>query len=64
MKRIKLDKAPVFKKKSNEKQFQFNKEVWKKLSVASVSLATAPPSIKKAKEALKEGEALISARQK
>ena len=64
VKRIKLDKAPVFKKKSNEKQFQFNEEVREKLSVASVSLATAPPSVEKAKEALKEGEALISARQK
>ena len=49
MKRIKLDKAPVFKKKSNEKQFQFNEEVWEKLSVASVSLATASPSIEKVK---------------
>ena len=64
VKRIKLDKAPVFKKTSNEKQFQFNEEVREKLSVASVSLATAPPSVEKAKEALKEGEALISARQK
>ena len=65
VKRIKLDKAPVFKKKSrNEKQFQFNEEVREKLSIASVSLATAPPSVEKAKEALKEGEALISAWQK
>ena len=64
VKRIKLDKAPVFKKKSNEKQFHFNEEVREKLSAASASLATAPLSIEKAKEALKEGEALISARQK
>ena len=64
VKRIKLDKGPTFKKKSNEKQFHFNEEVREKLATASASLASAPPSVEKAKEALKEGEALINARQK
>ena len=66
MKRIKLDKGPTFKKKSNEKQFHFNEEVREKLATASAAISTMPSSnpVEKAKEALKEGEDLISARQK
>ena len=66
VKRIKLDKGPTFKKKSNEKQFHFNEEVWEKLATASAVISTMPSSnpVEKAKEALKEGEDLISARQK
>ena len=66
VKRIKLDKGPTFKKKSNEKQFHFNEEVREKLATASASLATTALSdpVEKAKEALKEGEALITTRQK
>ena len=66
VKRIKLDKGPTFKKKSNEKQFHFNEEVREKLATASAAISTMPSSnpVEKAKEALKEGEDLISARQK
>ena len=66
VKRIKLDKGPTFKKKSNEKQYHFNEEVREKMATASAAISTMPSSttVDKAKEALKEGEDLIAARQK
>ena len=35
VKRIRLDKAPSFKKKGHEKQFRFNEEVREKIAAAS-----------------------------
>ena len=64
VKRIKLDKGPIFKRKSNEKQFHFNEQVLEKVSIAADSVAATPPAVERAKEALKEGEGLITARQK
>ena len=42
VKRIKLDKGPTFKKKSNEKQFHFNEEVREKLATVSAANNTMP----------------------
>ena len=61
VKRIKLEKGPTFKKKSNEKQFHFNEEVQEKLATASASLTTAPLSVEKAEQALKE-DVMVKAR--
>ena len=60
VKRINLDKGPTFKK-SNKKQNHFNEEVREKMATASVAISAIPSSITvhKAKEALKEGEALL-----
>lgn len=64
IKKMRLDKGLQFKKKSNEKQHQFNETVQDKLESAQKSLSSTPPAIEKAKEALKEGEQLIKDRQK
>ena len=53
-----------FKRKSNEKQHQFNESVLDKLEVAQKSLSSTPPAVERAKEALGEGEQLIKNRQK
>ena len=45
---------------TNKKQFQLNEKAREKLTTASTSLAAAPPTVEKAKEALKENEALIT----
>ena len=63
-KRIRLDRGLVFKKKQYEKQYCFNEEVGKKISSATNSLDSTPPAVERAKEALKEGERLLVARQK
>ena len=63
-KRIRLDRGLVFKKKQYEKQYCFNEEVREKISSATNSLDSAPPAVERAKEALKEGERLLVARQK
>ena len=63
-KRIRLDRGLVFKKKQYEKQYCFNEEVRGKISSATNSLDSAPPAVERAKEALKEGERLLVARQK
>lgn len=44
LKKIKLEKAPTFKKKLHEKQFQFNEEVACKLDSASASLSVMLPN--------------------
>ena len=64
VKRIRLEKAPLFKKKGHEKQFRFNEEVREKIAAASDCLIATPPAVERAREALKEGEDLIVARQK
>ena len=65
VKKMKLEKKVTFKKKTHEKQHDFNEEVCHKISVAQRSLDSATtPDVEKAMEALKEGEKLISARQK
>ena len=64
MKKLKLEKAPVFRKKGYEKQYIHNEEVRMKLSDTRSALSEAPPAVGKAKTFLEEGEKLISERQK
>ena len=64
VKKMRLDKGIPFKRKANEKQHNFNEEIKDKIEAATKSLNAVPPAIEKAKEALEEGEQLISARQK
>ena len=63
-KKIWLDRSMVFKKKMHEKQFCFNEDVREKISPAANSLDSTPPAVERAKEALREGEWLLVARQK
>ena len=56
MKKLRLEKAPVFCKKGHEKQYIHNKEVRMKLSDAWSALSEAPPVVEKAKTLLEEGE--------
>ena len=64
LKKLKLEKAPAFKKKAHEKQFRFNEEVAIKFDSASASLSETPPAVEKAKTLLEEGMKLVSERQK
>ena len=64
VKKLKLEKAPVFHKKGHEKQYIHNEEVRMKLSDVRSELSEAPPTVEKAKTLLEEGEKLISERQK
>lgn len=64
MKKLKLEKAPVFRKKGHEKQYIHNEEVRMKLSDIRSALSEAPPAVEKAKSLLEEGEKLIVERQK
>ena len=64
LKQIKLDKAPVFRKKGNERRYRHNEEVKLKLTEARSALDETPPAVEKAKTAIEEGEKLISDRQK
>ena len=57
-------KNPAFKKEGHEKQFRFNEEVREKIATASDCLVITPVAVERAREALKEGEELIIARQK
>ena len=63
-KKLRLDKTPFFKKKSNEKQFVHHAKVSDKLTEAESALERMPPEVEKAKTALQEGEKLIVERQK
>ena len=63
-KRMKLDKAPTFKKKAHEKQYCFNETVKDKIQEAQTALNQSTPAPEKAKSALTEGEKLIDGRQK
>lgn len=64
VKRLKLENAPVFKKKGNECQHRHNEEVRLKVSDAASALSETPPAVEKAKTLLEEGEKLIVDRQK
>ena len=64
IKRLKLEKKTVFKRKGNERQYDFNAEVEEKVVAAASSLDATPPEVEKAKKLLKEGEELIKERQK
>ena len=64
VKKMRLDKGITFKRKSNEKQHQFNESVLDKVEAAHKSLSSTPLAVEKAKEALGEGEQLIKNRQK
>ena len=56
VKRLKLDKKAVFKRKGNERQFQFNAEVDEKLAAASSALDAVPLEIDRARKNLQEVE--------
>ena len=64
VKKMRLDKGVTFKKKGNENQHQFNEKVKDKIEAVARCLSSTPPAIEMAKEALQEGEQLITARQK
>ena len=58
LKKMKLEKAPTFKKKAHEKQYLFNKEVASKLETAIAALVETPPAVEKAKSLL-EGSKIV-----
>ncbi len=64
VKKIKLEKAPTFRKKGHEKQFRHNEEVRLKLSEARSALDERPAAVERAKQLLEEGEKIINERQK
>ena len=64
VKKIKLEKAPSFRKKGHEKQFRHNEEVRLKLSEARSALDERSAAVEKAKQLLEEGEKIINERQK
>ena len=64
LKKIKLEKAPTFKKKGHERQYRHNEEVRLKLADTRTALEEHPPAVEKAKTLLEEGEKLIVERQK
>ena len=64
VKKLKLEKAPTFKKKTHEKQFLFNEEVAAKFEGGTACLSEAPPAVEKAKILLEEGMKLVRERQK
>ena len=64
VKKLKLEKAPTFKKKTHEKQFLFNEEVAAKFEGGTACLSEAPPAVEKAKTLLEEGMKLVRERQK
>ena len=64
VKKIRMDKGLQFKRKSHEKQHNFNEQVLDKIEAAQKSLSSTPPAVDKAKEALKKGEKAIVSRQK
>ena len=62
--KMKLEKAPTFKKKAHEKQYLFNEEVASKLEAATAALVETPPAVEKAKSLLEEGLKIVCERQK
>ena len=64
LKKMRLEKLPIFKKKTHEKQFKFNEEVSCKIDSAKDCLSETPPAVEKAKTLLEEGAKLVSERQK
>ena len=63
-KRLRLEKKTNFKRKGNERQFDINEQVREKMERAAGHLSGGTPDVEKAKKALKEGEELITERQK
>ena len=59
VKRMKLEKAPTFKRKSHEVQYTFNEEVKARFDSVKAALHETPPAVEKAKSAIEEGEKLI-----
>ena len=51
-------------KATNEKQHIFNEEVRNEIESVTKALSATPPAVEKAMESLKEGEKLITAKQK
>ena len=64
LKRLKMEKAPSFKKKTHEKQYFFNEEVSSKMEAAASSLSQTPPAIEKAKTQLEKGLKFVCEQQK
>ena len=64
VKKMRLDSKPTFKKRGHEKQYQFNEQVRDKVDAAAAALEQTPPAMEKAHTFLKEGEKLITLRQK
>ena len=66
VKKLKLEKAPTFRKKGHEKQYRHNEEVHVRLKLSNthVVLDKQPPAVEKEKSLLEEGEKLIVERQK
>ena len=64
VKRIRLEKGPTFKKKSHEKQFEFNATITDEMEDATSALQHTPPTVEKVKTSLAEGMASIKSRQK
>ena len=64
VKRMKMEKAPTFKRKSHEVQYTFNEEVKAKFDSVKAALHETPPAVERAKFAIQEGEKLINDRQK
>ena len=64
VKKMRLDKGILFKRKGNEKQHDFNEKVKDTIEAATRCLNAIQPAVEKAKEALQEGEELLTARQK
>ncbi len=64
LKKMCLTKGIEFKRKGNEKQHIFNEEMEDKIETATKALCSTPPAVDRAKEALKKGEKLLTARQK
>jgi len=61
-KRMKLDKAPTFKKKAHDKQYCFNETMKNKVTKAQTALNQSTPALEKTKSALTDGEKLIHGR--
>ena len=59
VKKLKLKKAPLFRKKGHEKQYIHNEEVRMKFLDVCSALSEPPPAVEKAKSLLEEGEKLI-----
>ena len=54
VKRLCLEKPPMFKKKTHEVQFRFNEDVRSKMSAAAGALSQAPPAVEKAQTLLED----------
>ena len=48
IKKLKLEKAPSFKKKMHEKYYHFNEEVSSKMEAAAAPPSEIPPAVEKA----------------